>query len=67
MKKILQVLAIKPRGGVGTFLKNIYRDGFEYKFDIVESGTTIEGDFDEFFWREVQIYLYFRKLNIKIY
>lgn len=42
MKKILQVLAIKPRGGVGTFLKNIYRDGFEYKFDIVESGTTIE-------------------------
>lgn len=49
MKKVLQVLAIKPKGGVGTFLKNVYGENFPYHFDIVESGNEIGGSFDEHF------------------
>lgn len=49
MKKILQILAIKPKGGVGSFLKNIYQDPNFYPCDIIESATKTEGEFDDFF------------------
>lgn len=49
MKKVLHVLAIKPVGGVGSFLKSIYEEEVPYQFDIVESGREIGGVFDSFF------------------
>ncbi|EPF4529075.1 glycosyltransferase [Enterococcus faecalis] len=68
--RILQVVAKKPVGGVGTFLMNSYLDNENFIFDVIESSENYEGSFNEFFInRGAKIFLFpeVNSRNFKIY